>query len=699
MVSEKLAVTDCISDSLCNRSDLSETQTIIAMAEGGTPTSDDDLVMCALCMEVYTDPRTLLCLHSFCYKCLDELITKNSGRNSKFKCPLCQEDHLVPEKGASGFRQDFRIKTLVDKMNMLNIDGAGDHSPLLVQEAGTKCELHPQFTLRYFCREENEAICEKCWGTFHEKHAVSLLMKNVHNNTCSSDMEQECVDYKNKLASLIARTLDAKETLATSVNDIRSRFIDAVKRNHSKLDDYKQTVLIELDENASLQESLISDEIESLLKLQELLQSKAKASPKTSYQVAKILQEIYNLGDDIDRRCFSFKTPKLHMEPIDKLMKIIWDMQHIENEQCEGERRTVQGELLQESVSSSGQILRGNQLQLVIPNTEKNAFPSIQPNVPQTLGNRLSPQSTNFVNLLPIACWNVQLEPVMFMTYSPKVGLLAIQNGSLTAYDNATFTYVLWRCPWIRCPPTEIDILECSSGECLVELSANEKILRFYPQSDTCATYFGNTGSFSLRDICPTNGVLEFLSCIANYLFYSCVIGNETYIFCVEHVSGQTANHIWRQKVEPFSLVRSICGIQQGTGPPFVVCACWFPPKILLQYFHPNRIILAAMCSRREVGTLWTKTCSELDPHGYGFGYDLVDMVFDGKQIFVLNARACRLYVLSIDGIQVQRVRINMHDVATIRPGWRMTVDRERKRLIIANQDNTLDIYAIDGNL
>ena len=53
-------------------------------------------VTCAICLDTFTDPKTITCLHTFCCDCLKKhaLI---SQRNGKFRCPECQAEVDLPE--------------------------------------------------------------------------------------------------------------------------------------------------------------------------------------------------------------------------------------------------------------------------------------------------------------------------------------------------------------------------------------------------------------------------------------------------------------------------------------------------------------------------------------------------------------------------------------------------------------------------
>ena len=53
-------------------------------------------VTCSICLDTFTDPKTITCLHTFCCECLKKhaLISQRKG---KFSCPECQAEIYLPE--------------------------------------------------------------------------------------------------------------------------------------------------------------------------------------------------------------------------------------------------------------------------------------------------------------------------------------------------------------------------------------------------------------------------------------------------------------------------------------------------------------------------------------------------------------------------------------------------------------------------
>ena len=142
------------------------------------PTCDEDFLTCALCMDVYSDPRTLPCLHSFCYGCLCDLLANTctvrlQSQQNAFKCPLCQEIHAIPQKGASDFRKDFRIASLLDNIkskSKFTRPKASHEKQAMVDS--DNCKSHPDQPLHFYCEEKNVA-------RLFVNYAGQMTMKNI----------------------------------------------------------------------------------------------------------------------------------------------------------------------------------------------------------------------------------------------------------------------------------------------------------------------------------------------------------------------------------------------------------------------------------------------------------------------------------------------------------------------------------------
>jgi hypothetical protein len=69
------------------------------------------LTECAICMEVYTDPRSLPCLHTYCLECIKGF-TRGNPPGADFACPQCRRKFRISEHGIQELPKNFLIQNL-----------------------------------------------------------------------------------------------------------------------------------------------------------------------------------------------------------------------------------------------------------------------------------------------------------------------------------------------------------------------------------------------------------------------------------------------------------------------------------------------------------------------------------------------------------------------------------------------------------
>jgi len=67
---------------------------------------------CSICTEVFTDPRVLPCIHTFCLKCLLNY-GKDRQPGDRVPCPLCRKEFTVPDDGLSATQKNFFMEKLL----------------------------------------------------------------------------------------------------------------------------------------------------------------------------------------------------------------------------------------------------------------------------------------------------------------------------------------------------------------------------------------------------------------------------------------------------------------------------------------------------------------------------------------------------------------------------------------------------------
>ena len=178
----------------------------------------DKLTKCPMCQKTFDDPRTLLCLHSFCLGCLEAQEFTAKSKSSDLRCHQCSAPFTLP--GLSGVAL-FSCNTFIDslvksaKANQGDINrvvkcGACDeedatehcvdceenlgpacanahrrmkvsamHHQIPLEEALAgnpavkripRCQKHISYEVDSYCKTCTEAVCAKCAVEKHPKH-------------------------------------------------------------------------------------------------------------------------------------------------------------------------------------------------------------------------------------------------------------------------------------------------------------------------------------------------------------------------------------------------------------------------------------------------------------------------------------------------------------------------------------------------
>ena len=232
-------------------------------------------VTCSVCMQLYTNPKQLPCLHIFCLQCLNNF-ARTSARYGKIKCPLCQREVAVPESGTlETLPNCFHMKNLLDILTIKECDTAKvtcencerkseeaaycfhcgkfwcnecmnahnifrenrDHRVLALKDFEDKdfedvlkrpvfCqkELHDREVLKFYCKECDIPVCQTCVIVDHNKHDVEHL-------------ELTAREVKKNIISKLAAAMETSEEISYNYNtgeEKKSRQIDDCTDNNKE---------------------------------------------------------------------------------------------------------------------------------------------------------------------------------------------------------------------------------------------------------------------------------------------------------------------------------------------------------------------------------------------------------------------------------------------------------------------------------
>lgn len=137
---------------------------------------------CPVCLDHYTQPRTLPCLHSFCHDCLAGLPPVQQQADQLISCPVCRQSVQFPPNGLSGFHPAFLINSLLEIHELLQKVSGPQQQP--------KCEICPlKQSATGYCKQCSKFLCVDCvnthnkWALFSDHSFVS--MQDVIESTMS----------------------------------------------------------------------------------------------------------------------------------------------------------------------------------------------------------------------------------------------------------------------------------------------------------------------------------------------------------------------------------------------------------------------------------------------------------------------------------------------------------------------------------
>ncbi|XP_078346217.1 E3 ubiquitin-protein ligase TRIM45-like [Oculina patagonica] len=221
-------------------------------------------VTCSICLNTYTKPKTIACLHTFCCECLKKHALTSQSRG-KFHCPECQDDAGVPEGNRfDNLPTSFLHKSLLSLLAVRQSgDGdesncgickkksaeisycfeyekllcpdcvnahdafqaaaaafeghrvtpvkqfqAQDYEILLKRQSFCSQQYHEREVTKFFCLECQTCVCQICINTDHKNHSVDPLEKAADREKAKIMAGVELMKEKRKVYSDVMRQLE-----------------------------------------------------------------------------------------------------------------------------------------------------------------------------------------------------------------------------------------------------------------------------------------------------------------------------------------------------------------------------------------------------------------------------------------------------------------------------------------------------------
>ena len=315
-------------------------------------------VSCSVCSDIFTDPKHLPCLHSFCLHCLKQWHSTSHGCDT-IRCPKCQAISRVPESGdLKDLPTSFYLNGLIDVLEIkecLSSQGRcgncekkssgnsycfqcsllfcqdcvtahnimrsnKDHRVLALKDFQDKdyedvlkrpvfCtkQRHEKEELKYFCKNCERAVCQPCVLIDHPGHALEHI-------------EEEAERQKIEMKSMIEtqrRNLQAKMNAVSKLDDDYTKLIqhcEEVKRDVQRTVDNlianieakKQTIFAAMeDQTKKSLESLITQRTQIEHEIEVIKTSLDKADKvltrSTNAEVVQVKNSLETILEGVDQ--------------------------------------------------------------------------------------------------------------------------------------------------------------------------------------------------------------------------------------------------------------------------------------------------------------------------------------------------------------------------------------------------------------
>ncbi|CAL8404903.1 unnamed protein product [Boreogadus saida] len=164
------------------------------------------VLTCSVCTEIFTDPVSLGCHHSFCSSCLQDFWAQAKNKN----CPICKR------KNSKDIVVDFSMKELAKSY-------AGRQRSAPSDEAQGVCTEHLK-DIKWFCKEEQRAVCPVCEFTHHQGHTVVPLEEQVQ------ELKQQLRPDLTALQARRSRHQELEETYGAMVPHLEGQRVKTERR-------------------------------------------------------------------------------------------------------------------------------------------------------------------------------------------------------------------------------------------------------------------------------------------------------------------------------------------------------------------------------------------------------------------------------------------------------------------------------------
>ena len=311
------------------------------MAEASVPVKYlDEITECPICTNVYTDPRVLPCVHTYCLKCIEGWSQQRKPEEKLMACPLCRKEiNISTERLATELPKNLFVGKLLEAKKLA---GALSNQETPLCEVCDRSRSTGPDEATVYCVECNQRMCQHC-SEVHKNMKVSASHKVIkfgsHGlqteerfvtlsvNTCEkhSDRKLEIYCVECKLAiCMMCYLKDHNAHKFLDVNEARAELSKQMKIDSEKIDGKVsecQEVLKQLsDDERSFVDVINTTEKEIVEKAEEMKKLiekyKMEELDKLRETKCKQLKQIENVRHEVESVLMMLDSFKKYTEQL-----------------------------------------------------------------------------------------------------------------------------------------------------------------------------------------------------------------------------------------------------------------------------------------------------------------------------------------------------------------------------------------------
>ncbi|XP_072304834.1 E3 ubiquitin-protein ligase TRIM21-like isoform X2 [Eucyclogobius newberryi] len=244
-------------------------------------TLSEEQFLCSICLEVFTDPVTAPCGHSFCQFCLN----KHWDSSDQYNCPLCKQDFSS--------RPQMKVNTFMSEM---------------VSQLRNKPQVEETISSKSKSAAPGEVLCDHCPEPRLRALKSCLVCLASY---CQSHLQPHLTIPRLKRHQLIQPLPNFEEHICPE----HGRLLELFCREHShfmcmqcKAEDHKDHQVVPLKEEGEVQRATQKEQIkERLLKIEEIRHSVELSQINADTEIQEGLRVFNTLMECVQQSLDKFK--------------------------------------------------------------------------------------------------------------------------------------------------------------------------------------------------------------------------------------------------------------------------------------------------------------------------------------------------------------------------------------------------------